>query len=205
MGLTMTFSYIWFKFWKKIQGKAVRNSSIHSSSKIEAGSIVINVTMDKYSFCGYDCKILDCDIGKFCSIADGVVIGGAAHPITWVSTSPAFYKGRDSIKKKFSEFPRDEKKETIIGHDVWIGERALIKAGVHIGNGAVIGMGSVVTHDVLPYEIVAGSPARHIRFRFSEEVIEKLKTSNWYEWDEKKIEKKAKNIKDVNSFLEDCD
>ena len=196
-------SYIWYKVIKKIQGKAVRNSKIDKSSKIEAGSIVIGTTMSKYSFCGYDCKLFDCNIGSFCSIADGVVIGGAAHPLTWVSTSPVFYRGRDSVKKKFSEFPREEKKITEIGNDVWIGERALIKAGVHIGNGAIIGMGSIVTHDVLPYEIVGGNPARHIRFRFPEDTIAKLEKTKWYDWSEDKLAEKSSLIRDVNSFLED--
>ena len=92
--------------------------------------------------------------------------------------------------------------DVIIGNDVWIGERALIKAGVHIGNGAVIGMGSIVTHDVLPYEIVGGNPAKHIRFRFENEVINKLEEMKWYDWDEKKLKEKASQIMNVNSFIE---
>lgn len=201
----MTISYIWAKLLKKIQGKAIKQSIIHPSSKVEAGSIIVNTTMDKYSFCGYDCKILNCDIGAFCSIADGVIVGGAKHPLEWVSTSPVFYKGRDSVKMKFSEFERPSEKRTIIGNDVWIGDRAIIKEGVKISDGAVIGMGSIVTHDVLPYEIVAGNPAHRIRFRFSDGVIEKLEAANWYTWDEETIKAHAKNIRNVSEFLEQND
>ena len=148
---------------KKIRGAAIKDSSIDCSSKVEAGSLVVGSTMGRYSFCGYDCKIINCEIGMFCSIADHVSIGCAQHPIDWVSTSPVFYKGRDSVKKKFSEFPRNIDLRTYIGNDVWIGENVLIKGGVKIGNGAIIGMGSIVTKNVGDYEIWAGNPARCIR------------------------------------------
>ena len=194
-------SYVWYKVIKKLQGKAIRNSKIHKTSKVEAGSVVVNTTMDKYSYCGYDCKIINCDIGSFSSLADGIIIGGATHPMEWVSMSPVFYKGRDSVKKKFSEFPLPGTAKTTIGNDVWIGDRAIIKAGVKVGDGAVIGMGSVVTHDVLPYEIVAGNPAKRIRFRFDNETIEELKNVEWYNWSEDIIQERAKSIKNVREFI----
>ncbi|HOI88207.1 MAG TPA: CatB-related O-acetyltransferase, partial [Lentimicrobium sp.] len=74
-----------------------------------------------------------------------------------------------------------------IGHDVWIGANAVILAGVKIGNGAIIGANSLVNKDVEPYSIVAGSPAKHIRFRFSEEIITKLQALGWWNWDDGKI------------------
>ena len=193
--------YLWNKILKKMRGCAIRNSQIHSTSKVEAGSHVVNSTMDKYSFCGYDCKIINCKIGSFCSIADEVIIGGAQHPIEWVSTSPVFYKGRDSVKKKFSEFDRPEEPHTIIENDVWIGDRAIIKGGVHIGNGAVIGMGSVVTKDVGDYEIWAGNPARCIRKRFSPDVSEALNSMRWWNLSEKELAKDAVNIRFPEKFL----
>lgn len=119
--------------------------------------------MDRYSFCGYNCEMINVEIGSFCSIANGVVIGGEMHPLEWISTSPVFYEGRDSIDMKFSEHKRKKGLKTIIGHDVWIGQNSLIKQGIKIGNGAVIGMGSVVTKDVAPYSIVAGNPTKLIK------------------------------------------
>lgn len=101
------------------------------------------------------------------------------HPITWASMSPVFYYGRDSVKKKFAEFHREQDKRTSIGHNVWLGHGAHIKQGVTIGNGAVVGMGSVVTKDVPPYAIVAGNPARLIRVRFNDDLIEQLEESRW--------------------------
>ena len=77
--------YIWSKIFKKICCAAILNSEIHPSAKIEAGSSFINSSMDKYSFCGYDCKIINCSIGAFCSIADEVIIGGARHPAVFIT------------------------------------------------------------------------------------------------------------------------
>lgn len=197
----MTLQFIWAKITKKLRGSAISNSKIHHTSKIESGSNVVYTTMDKHSFCGYDCEITNCKIGSFTSIANGVVIGGGMHPIDWVGTSPVFYEGRDSVSAKFSEFQREEVKTTLIGHDVWIGRNTLIKQGVTIGNGAVVGMGSVVTKDVAPYAIVGGNPAKLIRYRFSDEIIEKLITSKWWELDENDLKMYAKDITHPENFL----
>lgn len=197
----MRLTTIWSKIIKKLRFSSVRLSSIHKTSKVESGCNIVNVIMDKYSFCGYDCEIINTEIGSFCSIANNVIIGGAAHPIEWVSTSPVFYSGRDSVRRKFSEFDRDEDKRTYIGNDVWIGNYSLIKQGVHIGTGAVVGMGSVVTKDVPPYAIVAGNPARLIRYRFSEEIIKGLLTSKWWEMSDDVLQNYSKNIKNPELFL----
>ncbi len=194
--------YYLAKLVKKLHFKAVKQSEIHATSKVEAGSEVYNSTMGKHSFCGYHCKIVNCDIGSFCSIADYVSIGGGMHPVNWLSTSPAFYEGRDSIKAKFSSHPRQSPQRVSIGHDVWIGERALIKQGVTIGTGAVIGMGSVVTKNVPPYTIVGGVPAVEIRKRFDDnELTESLLESKWWEMDEVKLQEYADLATDPKMFL----
>jgi serine acetyltransferase len=93
-------------------------------------------------------------------------------------------------------------KITSIGHDTWIGHGSLIKAGVKIGNGAVIGQGSVVTKDVLPYSIVAGVPAKLIRYRFKPEVIEAIEKIEWWNWSKEKLQNNYMDFrKDVNSFI----
>lgn len=196
--------YIWSKLLKKIRGAAIKNSVIDQTAKVEAGSNIKDVRMDKYSFCGYDCEITCCVIGKFCSIADKVIIGGAFHPIHWVSTSPVFYSGRDSIKKKFCDFEKEGVKRTEIGHDVWIGNYALIKQGVRIGTGSVIGMGSVVTKDVPPYEIWGGNPARCIRKRFSDDVIKALLELEWWDLEEGILGEISEYIKEPERFIEEC-
>ena len=125
-------------------------------------------------------------IERFCSIADGVIILlGGEHRIDWVTTYPfskLFPKARG-----FTGHPRS-RGDVIIGNDVWIGTDALILSGVEIGNGAVIAARSVVTEDVAPYSIMAGNPAKHIKFRFSESIIDDLQKIAWWDWPLSKIE-----------------
>jgi len=193
--------YYWSKLLKKLRGSSILNSFVHETSKIESGSLIVNTTFGKHSFCGYNCEIIKCEIGSFVSIANGVIIGGGMHPMGWVGMSPVFYEGRDSVRAKFSEHKREEVKKTTIGHDVWIGRNALIKQGVTIGTGAVIGMGSIVTKDVPPYAIVAGNPARLIRKRFTEDIITGLLASKWWEMEEKTLKEYAEVIKYPEQFL----
>lgn len=189
------------KLVKKLHGRAVSDCEIHPSSKIEAGSEVVNSRFDRHSFCGYYCEIINCDVGSFCSIANHVVIGGGMHPMDWVSTSPAFYRGRDSISMKYSEHDRPAPLRTQIGHDAWIGERALIKQGVVIGTGAVVGMGSVVTRNVEPYAVVAGTPARTIRLRFEPQIVARLLASEWWALDDETLRRAAVHARDPIAFL----
>lgn len=197
----MNFTYYWFKILKKLRGKAISNSQIHKTSKVEAGSEIVNSTFDKHSFCGYNCMIMNCEIGSFCSIANNVIIGGAMHPVSWVSTSPVFYDGRDSVRAKFSTHKRIPDQITVIEHDVWIGEKSMIKQGVKIGIGAVIGMGSIVTKDVEPYSIVAGNPARLIRKRFDDETINLLLESKWWNFNDKKLSALGRYIQNPREFI----
>jgi acetyltransferase-like isoleucine patch superfamily enzyme len=119
-------------------------------------------------------------IGKFCSIAEGVVILlGSNHRIDWITTYPFSVLFEDA-----SGFPGhpSSKGDILIGHDVWIGREAIILSGVTVGNGAVIAARSVVTRDVAPYSVVAGNPARHLKYRFPEQSIEKLQQIAWWDW-----------------------
>jgi len=200
----MILTYYWAKFCKKIRGSAIRNSKIHKTSKIASGSNIVNVKIDKYSYCGYNCEIVNCEIGSFCSIANNVMIGGAMHPMDWVSMSPVFYKGKGNIiKTKFSKHKRCPMKKTIIGHDVWIGQYSKIKQGVEIGTGAVIGMGSVVTKNVEPYTIVAGVPAKKIRSRFSDDLAYEIAKSRWWELNDEEIRKYSPFFNDPYEFIKE--
>jgi acetyltransferase-like isoleucine patch superfamily enzyme len=194
--------YLFSKLLKKMRGRTIFNSSIDSTSKLEAGSAIVNSTLGKHSFCGYDCSIINCAIGSFCSIASGVTIGGLGHPMNFVSTSPVFLAHKDSVKAKFSRHEYLVNVTTFIGNDVWIGERALLKAGVHVGHGAVIGMGSVVTKNVTPYSVVAGNPARLIRMRFSEEIIGTLLEYQWWNLPDEQLRTMAPSFNDMSRFLE---
>ena len=124
-------------------------------------------------------------IGKFCSIACGAkfLFNSANHTLKSLSnyTFPLFFEEWELDKKNVAS-AWDNKGDIIIGNDVWIGYEAVIMAGVHIGDGAVIAARAVVTKDVPPYTIVGGTPARKIRMRFEEETIAKLQQIQWWNW-----------------------
>lgn len=121
-------------------------------------------------------------IGCFCSIGENVHLGHGEHPKNFLSTSPYFYYDALCYKKQdtksYNNFWYYE--PIIIGHDVWIGDNVFVKNGIKIGNGAIVGACSVVTRDVPPYAIVAGVPARIIRYRFDEKTIQELLKLSWW-------------------------
>ena len=131
-------------------------------------------------------------IGKFCQIASGVefVMNGANHQMNAVSTFP-FYtlEGWNQTPPTQNDLPI--KGDTIIGNDVWIGQNATILPGVHIGDGAIIGANSVVGSNVEPYTIVVGNPAKALRKRFDEELIDIMEKLKW--WD--------KSIEEINNLI----
>ena len=123
------------------------------------------------------------NVGRFCSIGPDVCIGLGSHPLNYPSTHPAFYSPlfRSSISFHDTALVEEQSRAVTIGHDVWIGARAMVLGGIDIGIGAVVAAGAIVTKDIPPYAIVAGVPARIIRFRFSEDQIRILLESRW--WD----------------------
>lgn len=197
---------MWNKAFKKVRGSSITGSNIHQTSRVQSGSQVVNSNIEKHSFCGYDCEIINCNIGSFCSIANHVKIGGAMHPMEWVSMSPVFYEGKNSgVKAKFYEHPRELYQTTIIGNDVWIGQNVLIKQGVTIGTGSVVGMGSVVTKNVEPYTIVAGVPATEIKKRFDAATSEKLLRSEWWKFSDEELKKYAPYFNDPDRFIKELE
>jgi len=144
-------------------------------------------------------------IGKFCSIADDVkMIIGGEHRTDWITTYP-FGCEIDGFQKNPAYYT--SKGDIHIGNDVWIGMNATILSGITIGDGAVIGANSVISHDVEDYEIVAGNPARHIRYRFSKDQIEALKRISWWDWPIEKIKEFVPLLEspDIDSFIRVAD
>jgi len=128
-------------------------------------------------------------IGKFCSIAEGVVVFlGANHRVDWFTTYPFGHIHENKFPKVSRHHGHPATKgDVVIGNDVWIATNAVIMSGITIGDGAVIGAYSIVTKDVPPYTIVAGNPAKQIRKRFSDEIINKLLELKWWDMDESRI------------------
>lgn len=191
--------YYYGKFVKKVlQGKCIIGSSIDKTAKINGGCSIVSSVIGRYSCLGYHCELVNCKVGSFSSIASESFIGGAEHPIHWVSTSAVFQKiSHSGPNKRFAELPLPKSKETIVGNDVWIGHNVIIKAGSRIGDGAVVGAGAVVTKDIPPYAIVGGVPAKIIGMRFPEDVVEKLLSIRWWDFSEDRL-------KVIGQFMNDC-
>lgn len=177
---------------------SLRDCNIEKTAKVNLNCLLVNTSMGRYSYIGYDCMVTNTTIGSFCSISNKCVIGAPDHPINWVSTSPVFIEGNNFLRKNFSKHKFKDNEATTIGNDVWIGTSCLIKEGVTIGDGAIIGMGSIVTKNIPAYEIWAGNPARLIKKRFDDTVVQKLLNIKWWEWPEMKIIDEAKRFNDIS-------
>ena len=148
-------------------------------------------------------RIRDAFIGRYCSIGNNVTIGIGAHNYNNFSTSP-FFSNLNTKRYSSVKFADPIKKlRVIIHHDVWIGDGAYILNGVTLGIGCVIGCNSVVTKDVPPYAIVAGVPAKIIKYRFNNDYIKKLINSCWWELNPDELKKIAKNLQDNNFQIND--
>lgn len=160
---------------------ALRSCRVHKTAKVGPATELTGVEVGRYTYLGSRCFAVNAEIGSFCSIADNCRIGGAAHEMRFVSTSPVFCEGKNIMRTNLGALPSPRAEQTRIGHDVWLGAGCQIKSGVTVHTGAVIGMGSIVTKDVPPYEIWAGNPARKIRDRFDAETKRRLLASAWWE------------------------
>lgn len=194
--------YLYSKIVVKLQIPSMRECCIDNTSKIGSRSNLIRVDIGKHSYVGANNSIINTQIGAFCSISSYCSIGGGEHPINWVSTSPCFYQSKTAVSKGFSNNKYQEDAGVWIGNDVWIGEKCFIKAGVKVGNGVIIGAHSVVTKDIPDYAIVAGVPARIIRYRFDKETISKLVDSEWWNWEDSRIKEMSNSFNNVESFFE---
>lgn len=161
---------------------------------------IINTGIDFTINNGYAAHNLQ--IGKFVSVAIGVEFCmGINHNYLSLSTGVSDLFGNDRKNEKV--FKYKQKGQILIQNDVWIGHNSTIMPGVTIGNGAVIAANSHVVRDVPPYAIVGGNPAKVIKYRFEKEIIDKLLTIQWWNWDDDKIKKNSIYFnEDVEGFCE---
>lgn len=164
----------------------ILNSRIGEYCDIEKRNLIRASVIGDMTYTGSDTNIMWAEVGKFCCISRMADIGGNEHNYHAVSMMPD-YRFNNRMKGKIRKHP--DEKIIKIGNDVWIGQGASIarKDGLTIGDGAVIGTGAVVTKSIPPYAIAAGVPAKIIKYRFSDDIIEKLLILQWWNWEREKI------------------
>jgi acetyltransferase-like isoleucine patch superfamily enzyme len=185
----------------------LKSSEIGQGVKIYPYAKVNQSKIGSYTYIGVSTIVFKATIGKFCSIGQNCNIGIGSHPIHFVSTSPVFYSTRNQLHTTFvdedSYSQEEEFLPVIIGNDVWIGNNVTIKGNIHIGDGAVIGNGAIVTKNIPSYAVYAGVPAKLIRFRFSDEIIDFLLKIKWWEKDELWLKENHKTFRDIYTFYND--
>lgn len=181
---------------------AAHNCVFEKPNCVWHGSVLSDIRMGRHSYCGVNCRISHCVIGRFCSIGPEVLIGLGVHPTELVSSFPGFYS-TNTHTANFRICPEvAEYRPITIGNDVWIGTRAIVLDGVTIGDGAIVGAGAVVSKDVPPYAIVGGVPARVIRFRFADNIITQLCDLQWWNWKDEMIKELAESFDDPLTLLQ---
>lgn len=161
-----------------------------------------NSTLGDFTYIGQNSRVSRTTVGKFTCIGPDVLINLGNHPTNgFVSIHPAFFStSRQSGIAFVSKDLFVEYENCVIGNDVWIGARAIILSGVTIGDGVIVGAGSVVTKDVPAYAIVAGVPAKVLRYRFNADQIDTLHTAKWWNRSISWLENNAPLFQDIELF-----
>lgn len=168
------------------KGARCNKSELEYRCNIAKGADIDKSIIGARTSIGRHTTVRSCIVGKYCAVSWNCSLGAKNHPYTHISGSGAFFQPRfglvDSNHDEINETP-----VTYIGNDVWIGCNAVIASGVNIGDGAIIGASAVVTKDVEAYSIVMGVPAKHVRYRFDEQIRKNLMKAKWWDWDDSTI------------------
>jgi len=179
----------------KSDGSKIKNSILEGFVLLSDGVVVKNSVLkgDIHTSSSIDsCELKgEIRIGRFCAIAGDVTFQAVNHTMKKSCMQMKLYKEITG-----EDMPTESKGRITIGHNVWIGTKVIILSGVKVGNGAVIGAGSVVTKDVEPYEIVGGNPAKHIKYRFPVDVCNRLEEKKWWGWSKEKMKENKKWFKE---------
>jgi len=171
-------------------GCEVAESQLGRYTRLATGTRMLATRFGDYSYTDRFADIAHAEIGKFCNIASFARIGATDHPMDGASLHHFQYRSGDfwpDAEPWEAFFAARASRIARIGHDTWIGHMAMIRPGIAVGHGAVVAMGAVVTRDVAPYTIVAGTPARPIRDRHPPEIAARLIRLAWWDWDHARL------------------
>ncbi len=176
-------------------------------TEVGKGSRIAYSEIGDYSYCDRYADIANTTVGKFSNIASFVRIGATDHPLETAACHHFLYRSADywddaDVDADF--FAHRRSRRTYGGHDTWLDHGARIKPEVRIGDGAVVAAGAVVTKDVAPYTIVAGTPAAHLRDRQPKEIAERMIALAWWDWDHDRLRAALEDFRTLSAeaFLE---
>ncbi len=154
-------------------------------TEIGKGSRIAYSDIGDYSYCDQYADLANTSVGKFSNIASFTRVGATDHPLHTIACHHFLYRSADywedaEVDEQF--FHHRRSRRAYIGHDTWIGHAAMIKPDVTLGHGAVVASGSVVTKDVEPYTIVAGTPATVLRLRQPRDIADRIIQLAWWDW-----------------------
>ncbi|PIE09421.1 MAG: chloramphenicol acetyltransferase [Rhodobacterales bacterium] len=185
----------------------ITESEFGAYCEVGRGSRIARSRFGDYSYCDRYADIANADVGKFSNIAAFTRIGATDHPLDTASCHHFLYRSGDywddaGVDEDF--FDRRHARRAVIGHDTWIGNGAMIKPEVTLGDGAVVASGAVVTKDVAPYTIVAGTPAVPLRLRQPPEIAERLIALAWWDWSHDRLRAALEDFRSLRAeaFLE---
>ncbi len=185
----------------------VSESDFGSYTYLGPRSSVAHSQIEDWSYAMGDNQILHARIGKFCNIATGVRINPSNHPWWRATLHHLTYRTRSygfELPDDADFFAWRARDAVTIGPDVWLGHNALIMPGVTVGAGAAVGSAAVVTHDVPPFAIVVGVPARVLRMRCDSRTAERLLELAWWDWDESRLQAALPDLRalDIEAFAQ---
>jgi len=184
----------------KSEGSLIKDSVVLGEVFLDRYACITRSSLLGYNAIGCFSYVRNSILGRYTHIGSRVSVGGAKHPLDWVSIGSFQYRN-DCWKSKSSIIPFDEGDGVNIGSDVWIADNSVVLGNVSLGVGSVIGAGSVVVKDVPPYMIVCGNPAREMRMRFDQIHVDHLLKTQW--WNKSPKELEGLTMNDPSQFIYD--
>lgn len=189
------------------EGCSIKDSAFGAYTEVGAGSRISHSTFQDYAYCDRYADIANATIGKFSNIAAFSRIGATDHPLNTASCHHFLYRSADywaDAENDAAFFAHRQSRRTTIGNDTWIGNGAMVKPEVTLGHGVVVASGAVVTKDVAPYTIVAGTPAKVLRLRQPAKIAERLIALAWWDWPHEQLRSTLADFRSLSAeaFLE---